>query len=387
MLPNPTLPLSGQRFTVHYSLTGTEAEAAAKATAITLEQTVEFPAELVPPGDILNEIVGRIEARAPKPGRSDCWDVHISYAVETAGAELTQILNVIFGNSSIKPGIRVESLDLPASLLTCFKGPRFGRRGLRARLGGEDRPILCTALKPMGLSASELADLAYRFALGGVDIIKDDHGLANQPFAPYEERVARCAAAVERANRETGRQSLYMPNVTAPAHQVIDRALFAKRAGAGGLLFAPGLAGFDTMRLLADDERIALPLMNHPALLGSFVTSPENGISHSALFGQIARLAGADASIFPSWGGRFSFSKEECKAIVDGTATRMGAIAPAFPVPAGGMSLERIPELLAAYGREVIFLIGGGLFQLGPDLLENCRRFARMLAGVPEVIT
>ena len=50
----------------------------------------------------------------------------------------------------------------------------------------------------MGLSATDLAELAYRFALGGIDLIKDDHGLTNQPFCPFEERVRRCAEAVAR---------------------------------------------------------------------------------------------------------------------------------------------------------------------------------------------
>src|SRR5690606_2754524 len=137
---------------------------------------------------------------APEGG----FEATISYAVETTGCELTQFLNVVFGNSSIKPGIRVERLDLPPGLLNAFKGPRLGRDGLRALLGVPTRPLLCTALKPMGLSAKALAEFAYRFALGGMDVIKDDHGLANQSFAPFKERVERCAEAVARANRETG---------------------------------------------------------------------------------------------------------------------------------------------------------------------------------------
>ena len=112
---------------------------------------------------------------------------------------------MVFGNSSIKPGIRVEHLDLPESFLRSFKGPRFGRDGLRRLLKVPKRPLLSTAIKPMGLSCTELADLAYRFALGGMDMIKDDHGLTDQCCSPFEERVERCAEAVNRASRETGR--------------------------------------------------------------------------------------------------------------------------------------------------------------------------------------
>ena len=135
-----------------------------------------------------------------------------------------------------------------------MRGPRFGQAGLRALLGVPDRPLLCTAIKPMGLGPEALAELAYRLALGGIDLIKDDHGLADQPFCPFDERVPRCAAAVARANRETGRRVLYVPNVTAPALAISRRARLARDAGAGGLLFCPGLAGLDAMRALADDD-------------------------------------------------------------------------------------------------------------------------------------
>ena len=377
MIPSIPISLSGQRFRVHYKILGNEAEALEKAHDICLEQTVEFPDGLVPHGDIRDHIVGHIEA-LHETDTTHCEAI-ISYAVETSGFELTQLLNVIFGNSSIKPGIRVEKLDLPQALLKHFKGPRFGRDGLRKILNVPTRPLLCTALKPMGLPPTALADLAYQFALGGIDIIKDDHGLANQSFAPFKERVEECAAAVARANRETGYKSIYIPNVTAPVDRITEYAAFARDHGAGGLMIAPGIVGFDSMRSLADDDRINLPILTHPALQGSFVTHPDNGISHFVIFGQLARLAGADGSIFPNFGGRFSFSREECKSIADGTVTPMAPLKPILPSPGGGMSLNRVPEMLELYRHEVIFLIGGGLHKHGENLVESCKYFRKIV--------
>ncbi len=369
--------IAGERFSVVYRLTGNTEEAQRKARDICLEQTVEFPAELVPKGFIREQVVGRIESMAQIGG--DIHEAEISYAVETTAGELTQLLNVIFGNISIKPGIKVESLRLPAALLEAYRGPRFGRQGLRDRLGVQDRPLLFTALKPMGLSARQLAEMAYKCALGGIDIIKDDHGLTNQCFASYAERVALCAGAVEKANRVTGQNAIYVANVTAPAGEVFPRAQQAKEAGAGGLMAAPALLGLDAMRQLADDDRVGLPIFSHPAFQGSYVLNKDSGISHYALFGQITRLAGADAVIYPNFGGRFSFSRAECAAIVRGTAAEMAHLKPIFPSPGGGMSLDSIEEMLAVYGREVIFLVGGGLFRHGPDLVENCRHFRRLI--------
>jgi ribulose-bisphosphate carboxylase large chain len=56
----------------------------------------------------------------------------------------------------------------------------------------------------------------------------------------------------------------------------------------------------------------------------------------------------------------------------------MGAIRPIFPAPGGGMSLDRLHNMRAIYGREAILLIGGGLRQHGPDVVENCRYFAKL---------
>jgi ribulose-bisphosphate carboxylase large chain len=238
MLAPTKLALSGARFRVTYQIVGARDEVMRKAEEICIEQTVEFPADLVPDDDIRAHVFGRIESVEQRDDR--LFYVQISYAIETAGQEITQLLNVIFGNTSMKPDIQVADLALPASLLAAYAGPRFGVPGLRELLGVMGRPLLCTAIKPMGLSAQVLAQMVGDFARGGIDLIKDDHGLADQPFAPYAERVKRCAEAVQEANQRTGQRSVYAPNVTAPGRALWERAYLAKQASAGAFLVAPG---------------------------------------------------------------------------------------------------------------------------------------------------
>lgn len=375
------LTLSGVRFRVSYLLTGDEQEAREKANDICLEQTVEFPDDLLPQGPIREEIVGRIEELKRLDANSH--RATINFAVETAAEELPQLLNVVFGNISIKPGIKVEWLDLPDELLATFRGPRFGRTGLRELFGVADRPLICTALKPMGLTNEELARQAYQFAKGGIDLIKDDHGLANQSFTPVEERISRCVEAVARANEETGGHSIYVPNITSRADRFFDLAARAKELGAGALLVAPGLVGMDTMRALAEDDGIGLPIMAHPSFSGSYVTSRVSGVSHRVLYGQLVRLAGADVSIFPNYGGRFSFTKNECRQIVQGTSEAMGNIAPIFPSPGGGMTTDRLADMREVYGVQFVALMGGGLHRHGPDLALNSRYFRELIQGAP----
>ena len=371
------LHLSGERFNVVYRLTGDEADVRGKAESICIDQTIEFPLDLLPEGHIRDHIVGRIESLAPLDGQH--WEAHISYAVENTGFELIQLLNAIFGVVGISPGVRLMRMDLPEVLLRAFKGPRFGRQGLRELLGVPDRPLIATALKPLGAAVEDLAGFTYRFALGGIDIIKDDHMLADQPFCPYEERVKRCAEAVRRANRETGYRTIYVPTVPGPVDRMVGRAMMAKDAGAGGLLICPGLVGPDMMRQLADDDRISLPIFYHPAFQFTYVTASDRGIAHHVLFGQFARLAGADGNFFPNYGGRFSFTAQDCRDLSAGCEVPMGHIRPIFPGPGGGMTMERIPELFSFYGREVILLIGIGLQKAGPDLVANSRRFRQLV--------
>ena len=363
--------MTEERFQVIYHISGIEAVALEKAQIICLEQTVEVDQELVPDGFIKEHIVGRLEQFYSVA--SDCYAAVLSYAVETTAWELTQLLNVIFGNTSIKPGIRVQRLILSEKLLAQFGGPRFGITGLRQRIGITTKPLLCTALKPMGKSVTELAGLAYQFALSGIDIIKDDHGLTNQPFCPFTERVNACSEAVHQANRQTGKHCIYVPNITAPCHQLRERAIYAQARGAGALLIAPGLTGFDSLRAVAADEAIRLPLISHPAFLGTMVTHSSNGLAHGVLFGQLQRLIGADAVIYPNYGGRFGFTREECRAIADSCREPMGNYPPIFPMPGGGMRLEKLPDLLNEYGNEVVLLVGGALYTRSPDIVDNGR--------------
>jgi len=231
----------------------------------------------------------------------------------------------------------------------------------------------------MGFTPKELGELAYKFALGGIDIIKDDHGLTNQVFAPFDERVKYCVEGVERANSETGQKSIYVPNITASYDETIGRAELALKLGAKGLMLAPALTGLDAIKKLADDKNVNVPLFSHPAFQGSYLTCSESGFSHYCLLGQISRLAGADGVIYPNFGGRFSFTKQECINIAESTKVKMGHIKSIFPCPGGGMSLDKIPEMKDVYGNDVTFLMGGGLFRHSDDLVENCKYFRSII--------
>ncbi len=112
-------------------------------------------------------------------------------------------------------------------------------------------------------------------------------------------------------------------------------------------------------------------------MLGSLVTSKQEGIGHGIVFGTLMRLAGADISIFPNMGGRFSFTEAQCLDIASRSREELGSLKPTWIAPAGGMTLERIPEMINMYGNDTALLIGGALSR--GNLADNAARMCEMV--------
>ncbi|MBN2045981.1 MAG: hypothetical protein JW757_13245 [Anaerolineales bacterium] len=368
--------LSGIRFKVTYSFFGSEADARKSAEATCIEETIEFPPDLLPSNDYWNAVIGQLEDF--KPVSETEYRAEISYAVETTSPDILQVLNVIYGNTAMIPNVRVEDVEFPPEMLARFSGPRYGLQGIREFCGVPARPMICATIKPMGLALGSLAEIAYEVALGGSDLVKDDHGLTDQPFARFEERVSKCAAAVRRANDKSGESCLYAPNVSAPMDEIIGRAKFAKQAGAQALMLIPGLTGWDALRILAEDDQLSLPIICHPSHFGIFYLSQQAGFSARFAYGILPRLAGADITIMPNYIGRLFSTPQDCQDAISAARQPMGQIKPTFPAPGGGITLETIPELLEFYDNDVIYIMGGGLHK-NHDPLENCRQFRQMV--------
>jgi ribulose-bisphosphate carboxylase large chain len=346
------------RFRVTYVLTcGADEDAAAKAADLALEQTVELPGSCLPPA-VARDVVGSVETVEPLgDGR---WGAVIAYPPETVGDDVLQFVNLLFGNISLQDGIFIIQTEVPLRIRDRCGGPRYGIPGIRELCGIADgRPLLCAAAKPVGLSASELADVCFAFAAGGIDIVKDDHGLADQDAAPFAERIRCCQEAVEAANARTGGRSLYFPHVSAGGTDLGARLELARSLGCRGVLLSPLLLGLDTVREVAATGDLAV--LAHPALAGAFFAKT-HGIAPDVLLGRLFRLVGSDGVIYPNVGGRFPFSRTACDAINARLREPWGDIRPAFPVPAGGIDVARVPHWIEQYGADTMFLIGASLY-------------------------
>jgi ribulose-bisphosphate carboxylase large chain len=344
----------------------------ARARALALEQSVECPLEAIGDQRVLDEVVGRvgeIEQLGPELFRVD-----IRLAVQTIGADTAQLINMLFGNASIWEDVEFVDVVLPDDVAANFTGPRHGIAGVRALVGAPERALTQVALKPQGLPVADLAAMARTFALAGVDIIKDDHGIVDQRYSPFAERIPALQAAVESAVASTGRAAFYAPNISGTPRDLHARARIARDAGCKVVLVAPMLIGLPAFRELVDDFPEFVYLA-HPSFGGA------TRIAAPLLYGKLLRLFGADAVIFVNYGGRFAWAPETCAALAANLRAPWGHIRPALPVPAGGMLLERVPELLDFYGPDSMLLIGGNLLIARERLLERSREFVGAVEG------
>jgi ribulose-bisphosphate carboxylase large chain len=358
------------RILATYRIHAPDTDARARAQALAAEQSVEMPVEAIDDERVLREVVATVEEI--RPGES-AFEVTLGIAPSTTGNEASQLLNMLFGNCSLQPEVELVDVEFPAGYEKLFPGPRFGIAGIRTEAGVRDRPLTCTALKPQGSSVDHLARLAHTFALAGIDVIKDDHGLADQRASPFAQRVPAVQHAIRDANKQTGGHTIYAPTFSGSPGALREQARIAKEHDVRMALVAPMLVGVPSFIEL--QAELAVPVMAHPAFAGSVRIAPP------LLLGKLFRLFGADATIFPNHGGRFSFSRETCAAIAEAARAPWAAVRPVLPVPAGGMTVERVPEMVAGYGNDVMLLIGGGLLSARDRLLERSREFVAAVTG------
>lgn len=349
-------------------------DAFARLRAVVLEQTVEIPDDAVSL-DLERRVVGHLGAFDRLDKR--LWRAVVDYPLLAAGtADLPQLLNFLFGNVALYDGVRVEAIHWPKSVLAGFRGPRHGRDGLRALCPAAGRrPLIVGAIKALGETSRVLAERAGALARAGFDIVKDDHGLANQESAPFAQRVAACAEAIAAANATSGGKTLYAPNVTAPVDQLAARVELARDHGCRAVMLSPWLVGLDTMRALVAATDVAV--IAHPALAGAFA-HPEHGLAPEIAIGDLLRLAGADGVIFPWSGGRFRLDQGDCERVLAHLHQPLGDLLPTLAVVGGGLPIDREPPRLPP---DVGLLFGGFLYReqdfegAARQLVERVERF------------
>ena len=371
----------GEFLTAVYEIDGPASTAQMMAERICIDQTIEAESGLLPlPRQ--SEILGQIENLQPTSGGR--YEAAIRFRGELLSGDCTDLLNVLFGTSSLRGNVRLLSFTMTDGLLASWQGPRYGIEAIRQTLAVRNRPLLCGVLKPLGRTAQELADLAAQLVEGEVDLIKEDQSLLDQRWSPFEERVSRCADAIAEMSRRRGRSCLYFVHVSGAAESMRKRAPRAKALGATGLLIAPGLTGFDAVRALRSDEGLNMPILCHPAFLGASVGSDRGGLAPAVGYGLLPRLAGADLTLYPAFGSDYPMSQQDCLSVAESCRASWGPIKPTMPAVGGRIGSERLSELGTALGSDVAFIVGSRI-QKDPDGIPAALRRLHRTIGELEL--
>jgi len=295
--------------------------------------------------------------------------VYIAYPnelfdLETGG--IPNLLSIVAGNlfslSAIK-NVRLLDLQIPKEIAEMFPGPKFGIEELRRMVGTlqDRRPHLGTIVKPkVGLTPKQTAKVAYEAAMGGVDFIKDDETLTNQRFCPLLERVSEVMEALDRAREETGRKTLYAVNITAKADRMLELADQAIEHGANMLMVDVLTAGFSTVRMLAQDPSVRVPLHIHRAMHGAITRNPKHGI-HMMVIAKLVRLAGGDQLHTGTAAGKMEKEASEVRRVNDFLRSGWHGLKTVFPVASGGIHPGIVPANIEGLGRDIVINAGGGI--------------------------
>ena len=358
--------MTAARLHAIYHVRSEAAAVEARARALAVEQSVEMPLAAIDEPAVLSDIVGRVDAITDLG--AGLFEVRIALAASTIGADAAQLFNMLYGNSSLQDDVVLHDVEFFPEFTRAFGGPRHGIAGLRQRAGAHGRALTCSALKPQGLSPARLADLAARFAMGGLDFVKDDHGLGDQSFSPFAERVRACAAAVR------GTATRYVPSLSGDLDAMRRQVALARDEGVDTVMIAPMLAGVSNFAALVR----AFPdisYFTHPALGGASRIAP------ALLVGKLFRLLGADVVIFPTYGGRFGYTPDTCRQIAAAARERLAGLQSSLPAPAGGITLDRVGEILDFYGVDTMLLIGGSLLLARERLSDEAAALTRTVAA------
>ncbi|RLQ97107.1 2,3-diketo-5-methylthiopentyl-1-phosphate enolase [Falsibacillus albus] len=287
--------------------------------------------------------------------------IKIAYPALNFSADLPAILTTVFGKLSLDGEIKLIDLELSKELRKLFPGPRFGIQGIREKLDVYDRPLVMSIFKGViGRDMDFLLEQLKAQAEGGIDLVKDDEILFENPLTPFTSRIVEGRKILSKVYEETGHQTLYAVNLTGRTSELREKAKRARELGADALLFNVFTYGLDVLQELREESEISLPLMAHPAYSGAFTSSDVYGLSHGLLLGKLLRVAGADFSLFPSPYGSVALEKGAALEIKQ-ALTEENEFKTTFPVPSAGIHPGLVPVLFNDFGTDSIINAGGGV--------------------------
>lgn len=303
-----------------------------------------------------------------RQGHSGPWRrarVRISFPVANVGANLPTLAATVSGNLydlGEASGLRLESLQLPASYRAQFDLPQVGIAGTRRLTGVASGAMVGTILKPnVGFSPAQTAELVARLCAAGVDFIKDDEVCADPAHAPLAQRVPAVMAVVREHQQRTGKHVMVAFNITDETDAMKRHADLIEREGGSCAMASLNWCGYSALQTLR--RHTGLTLHGHRNGYGALSRHPLLGMSFQA-YQTLWRLAGVDHMHVHGLQGKFSQpdaevvdSARDCYTpLTDGIDDR---VLPAFS--SGQWAGTVAATWAAVQSDDLLFMSGGGI--------------------------
>lgn len=320
----------------------------------------------------------RIRKLSAKAYKMDGYYVNIAYPVDLfEPGNMPQIFSSIAGNifgmKAVK-NLRLEDIRWPRKIITSFKGPQFGIRGIREIFKEYKRPLTATVPKPkVGMTAVEHAKVGYEAWAGGIDLLKDDENLTSQNFNKFSDRAKLALRLRDKAEKETGEKKSYLINVSSETKEMMRRVKLAADLGCEYVMvdiLTVGWAGLQTVRDECQDLHLAIHA--HRAFHSTFTRNPNHGVSMLVL-AEVARIIGVDQMHIGTVVGKLVGGKSEVQDLKEMLQGREVSAHDhvlgqkwygrknVLPVSSGGLHPGIVPDVIAMLGNDIIIQAGGGV--------------------------
>lgn len=309
--------------------------------------------------NILDAPPYELSTRIPDEMRT--YFIQIAYPTINFGPQFPMMFTTLLGNdASTSAQVKLVDLQLPETFVRHFKGPKFSIEGLRKLTNVKERPLLLNMIKPCtGFTPETGARIFYETALGGVDFIKDDELLGNPDFCKAADRVKAYNEASRAAYEKTGKETIYICNITDSAGRIMDTLNEVLEAGAKAVMMCFSTVGYSTFQNIS--EQISIPVMGHYAASGICNEGTHSGLSSHLSVGKFPRMAGADLVMINTPYGGYPLTKQQYFKTAQNLTLPCYDLPPAMPVCGGGVHPGMVKQFIDDLGNDIILAAGGAV--------------------------
>lgn len=317
----------------------------------------------VPVPGITQEMIDRYQGQVlsvygtgSTPDGAGCI-LRVAFPTANFGGSLTQLMTALVGND-VSTSLRTRLIDLELTGGAAFSSAKQGLSSLRELTGAFDRPLVLNMLKPCaGYTPEKGAQMFREVALGGVDLVKDDELLGSTVYNAVAQRTRLYVRVSDEVFEETGKRTLYVPNISGSPKQMREHVRAVIDEGAKACLVNFVFGGLDALAELNEEFGDRIFLLAHYAGL-SVMTS---GIANGVYLGLLARLAGAHGvmTMCPNPNNAAEML-DFCKT-VQMQKLDIPGLAPTLTAVGGGITPINQAWLQKLLGKDMILGIGGAI--------------------------